>query len=319
MVTLEKEKEEIGEEIESYETFSKWSNSFFERYGGMRPRLPNWFNDVQKAHEDIREIIGDVRSSTIVEVEGFQGTPDVDACKPIIDAIFNKLPYLYGDTPIRKEHLFSPTLSNGRKTGKALLQYAERYSKVQYPDPNIAKAFLDILNNDVAKLGEQWAKVKTTDQEVVCLITTAAKAFVALGHFGPDNNSCWGQSGGNCNHKYLLGTIPDTFVCLIKTTSSRVEEPLDSKTVLGRLWGFIRNDIVNFCNFYPAPGFCEGNALEICRGAAASILGEHPEDISVLKDKIVVPQERGIWHNHKPGQPNWSFYKKGKDIKVQTL
>jgi hypothetical protein len=300
---------------ETWSDFEEWYYNFIAKFGGYEPaNLRNWFDIVQEKHIDLREQIGGIRTHTTYELPEYQGPADAKDCEKLISRIKEIMPRYLRDSKLTEEHLLSGSMPNGMRTSKHIIRYAgSKY--------DMSLEHRSELMKIISALGEKWANAKTTSQEITVTISTSAKGFASIGHYGPDNISCFKQSGSNASNKYALGRLKNTFVVLLRESITRVHEPIDSKSTFARLWGFFNPDenVVNFCNYYPVAGFMEGNAFEACKLEAATMLGCSVEDINCEKNKIYVPSAKNIYHNNKETQPNWSFFIGDKTIDTQVL
>jgi hypothetical protein len=311
--------------VENYEEFEQWHNSFESgtRYNYCCSRT--WFDHVQERHQELRKTIGGIRIHSALELKDYQRAASESSCRVTIDQIVGLLPGYLGFYGLNRRDFLVPTLPSGMRIGKHLIFYAERIAKLN-------REQIQTLNNLIARLGEHWANARTTKQTIHTTLTTSAKGFVLLGHYGPDNGSCFGQTSANVSHKYNLAERENTFVLLIKNNKGRVDEPQNSQNTIARMWGFYKSNInggtVNFCNFYARnsqyDNLLNGNALEICRQQAAGILKvetksiKHTENaISIAGTNHIPHQYKPIWHNSTAKQ-NWTFYT-GDHIETQFL
>lgn len=300
---------------DSYSEFDEWYNDFYALKRGFIPNdLRAWFERVEDTHRTLREIIGGIRVCSEYMLEAYQSVPPQEIMDEIIRSLRIYLPDYFADERVSVADLSSPNLPSGMKTSKHIMQYATDFWGKTH-------VYLPEVNKIVSKLGEAWAKAKTTEATIYTVLSTAAKAFCLLGHYGPDNNSCFRQGTGNSVSKYNLGERNNSFVFLIRSSPIRVFEPENSDTILARMWGFVntKDNVVNFCNYYPKAGFVEGNAFEACRRQAAQILGLGLDEITCTKNIIRIGEQYNIYHNQRNHQPNWSFHSNLLPIGTQEI
>ncbi len=292
--------------------FVSWFGDFVDTFGGSRPENYNkWFDMVEENHVQIRRLLGGVKKHFVVKITDKVADADEDACEPMVNAITKNLPYYLSDYGMVKADLLKPMIS-GIKTSKHISYYlASRRPGVKEKKE---------VETAIAKLGEEWAKSKTVEQEITCTITTDPKAFCLLGHYGPDNCSCFRQTAGNARHKYNLGAISNTFVVLFRSGNIVVDEPQNSKNTLARMWGFYnpKDDVLNFCNYYKDRDLTDGNAIEALRQVCADMLEVDEKKIKRADQMIRKGVGVEVWLNSNAVQ-NWSFYESDKSMDYQYL
>jgi hypothetical protein len=295
------------------EEFFGWFAKFHNKERGYAPgSVPAFFDNVEKKHADIREIINGVRVNNEFVLDNIRLQPDAAKIDPLIDELSRVLPYYLVDNLFERAVLYKPNLDNGMRTGKHIAQYAAR---------NYPSSYIERVNNIVSKLGECWANTKTITVTLNTTLSTSAKAFVMLGHYGPDNASCFGQTGCNAINKFTLAECKNTFVFLIKDKEGRIYEPTNSKNTLARLWGFmdIENKVVNFCNYY-SRHIRDSEAFETCKRQAAQMLNIPLENVACTHNVIRIGPGVNIFlNNRRAGQPLWSFHNKDSVIFDQVL
>ena len=301
--------------VEDFREFKDWYDRFlrvnvaYEIY--KPPHLPTWFDAVQDAHLEIRRHIDGMSITGKYELNDVQRPAEFSDCKPIIAVIENLLPMYLNDFYLGRHDLLLPNISRyrGVKTGKHITEYAD---KIQL-DPDKRKQ----LNKALSDLGNEWAKCRVKRETVFTTLSTEAKAFMLLGHYGADDGSCFRQGGAKNSNKYNLAECENTFVFLVHKDSNTGVESSSQNSA--RAWGFfnIKERVVNFSNLYVGKYFSQGNAIELMRLQAASLLNANPDEVKVAKSLVDRTPGVSIHLNH--GEDTSSFYVGDKEPDTQRL
>ncbi len=300
-----------------YKEFHSWFQEFIEREKGYRPEnIHSWFKSVEENHNELRKLIGGVRKHFIVRMEDTQSPADIIACKPYIDSIRDNMSTYIDGVHVKYSDMLNANMPTGIKTSKHIMQYAANLSKIGLLKPECRKN----VEKAVAKLGEQWAKAKTHKQEITVTISTAPKAFALIGHYGPDDCSCFRQGNTNAQHKFNLAVLSNTFVALFREGNIIVDEPKDSKNVRARMWGFYNpmDEVINFCNFYRQGQFPNGNALSALKEVCGTLFDTSADEIKCTDNIIRIDQSCKVYHNVNSEQ-NWSLCSKDKKYIDQQI
>jgi hypothetical protein len=267
--------------------FEEWFDNFVTDNGGGYKPNDNWFNNVQKAHKNLREFLGGDKKTMLVDLKANQKAADEAKVKPLIEDLFKTWPSL--DSFVHdKNDLLRPIINvdgKGIKTGKAIMRWADDYL--------IDKDTKNKLNNIISKLGSGWAHAKSVECQLTVMLSTTAKAFCLLGHLGPDEESCFAAGGCNDDHKFVLGQTENTFVLLVKENGKNI----------ARFWGFATPDrkIFTLSNMYLAAGASEGSIFEAIRHFFGGLLRV---DVSKIKEyNDIAKIGEGIYFNGD----TWSF------------
>lgn len=291
---------------QTYSDFLEWFKKFNQRWCDTAI-TPNkqWFENVENSHDLVREKIGGVSIEKIVSVKQQNGPADRDLGMKVIQELENCLTTsIYGTgfvqslqlSNINKEDLLYPTITigthNSMKTSKFLSRLMSKYSR-NY----------DEYQDKISDMGKLWAKSKSKNATYQIELNTTAEAFVKLGHYDVDHDSCFKQNGGNKYDKLLLAQHKDTFIVTIK----------EKGKYIARGWGFYNNksSVFNVCNLYLGKGVKEGDVLAALREFFKQLLG--CEEINIHESKISV--EIDVYQNP---WGNFSFTDK-KYIAPQAL
>jgi hypothetical protein len=157
------------------------------------------------------------------------------------------------------------------------------------------------LDKALSGLGAVWARSKTSDSELDVTLSTSPRGFALLGHYGPDQDSCFRQGSDKTQHKYILGQSKNTFIITI----SKFNPKKNKFTNVARCMGFANNSFntFNLANYYFSHGFSEGDGLEAIRLFFEDIW---KKESTLIEGKVHIET---IFHN-KYG--NWTFVK-GKE------
>lgn len=270
--------------VENYEEFDPWFRTFIRmgtKYDSYQPsKLSTWFDSVQDAHLEIRKRLDGFQINSHFDLKDIQRSAEMSSAGPIISHICTILPAYKSTYYLKTQDLLSPTMRDykGIKTSKHISEYA----KVA----NLSDDQKKELDRLLSALGNEWAKARVKEQKVFTTLSTEAKAFALLGHYGADWNSCFKQGGAKNSNKFHLGECENTFVFLVHDTNCKGVD--SSSKNWARAWGFFdpKQNVVNFTNLYLTKHLSQGNALEIMKLQAAQLLNANPSDVKSADDLI---------------------------------
>lgn len=287
---------------ESLSEFMEYYKSFAERHGDNHLDLDLWFARVQKYHQNIREKIGGIRHSYTIKLSNNDKeivfTPE-EAIYNVWRSIYNLCDSESGNRysksmKIVDELIKDGILPKGFESSYIIDSHSRKRKSSKIILDKFNKLKLFELESIVSKFGQFWTKsiipLECKDLEVDINLTTSAKAFILLGHYGPDSDSCFNSNGDNWDNKFTLGQTEDTFVILIS-------DPQTKKN-LARLWGWYSKEIeaLHFCNIYRRGSklMHDGVVFAILCDLYQKIFNKPPIRIF---DAIEV--KTGIYHNEK--------------------
>lgn len=186
------------------------------------------------------------------------------------------------------------------RTSAFIKKYSEKYAKLD--DQKSIQ-----LNKILEKIGVEWSKLKNIDKTYYVTVSYSPYAFTKIGHYGPDDRSCFRHQKENWPHKYNLAIAKNSFVFLIK-------EKQDNKFLtLSRQWGFYNPDgVFNVSNLYHH--IIQDNIVQKINHKIFEILLNKPLN---LHTNIIRISSR-IYHN--VGRHDWSFADKNiKTLGQQTI
>ncbi len=300
----------LSGKIDQKNDFLAWLVDFHKNGGGgFFPNNPSeWFDNVESSHKGLREFLGGIRKESEIKLVDEQGLLPVEEARMFVDQILDATPVARSYIEYNSWNLFGPTCKDERgrtvKTAKHVRSVIAKHIKnLQFKEED-AKETIKRIDKILSTLGERWAAIRTTANNMQVKMTTSASAFALLGHHVTDKDSCFRQRKENDWNKYALGQTPDTFVMLINKNGHR----------LARYWGFTNKqyNVVNVCNGYVAKGTQMGDA----QAAISQFLGDlwKTDKISLVQHHVEV--DRGVYHNK--GRPDWTFYTTPK-IQLQNL
>lgn len=302
---------------DTWQSFSEWIVGFRKKHEGYFPsNLEKWFNRVESSHNDLRKRIGGIRKQVFYKLSSAQNPISKKDAEPYVRDIMEIVPQYLNGYGFTEDVFLLPTIQQGThsvfKTGKHIRTYASSHVRDQRVAGD-SKPKLARLDKALSELGNLWAKARTSESELEATLSTSAKSFVLLGHYGPDSDSCFRNGSDKTNHKFVLGQTPNTFAFSISK-----RHPTKPKNInVFRAFGWIDNNVVNFVNPYLLAGFAEGDAIETMRRVSSEILNE---DVDVTEDACLIAgtgeANNGIYNNP---YGRWSFTTKGRKIGPQTL
>jgi hypothetical protein len=314
---------EVKADQSDFEIFADWYQKFSDKHKlhyGYAELVPKdykaWYEQVEANHKKIRQELGGIRHNYRIDLVGGQSAPDQTKLNYIVFEILRYAPKFLEKTGTTLDIFTKGIMPNGQKIGRAISAYVREYwdGTLESYNKQYIEVYVKTVQTLLAKLGDLLANSETKDETIVATVTTAPKAFILIGHYGPDEVSCFRHGGQNAHHKYNFGARPETFVVLIKTTNSRMPESEDSKTTRARMLGWYNpNDkIVNFCNFYTRDSFRQAQMEQAAGIIASNILGVPADKLKKYNKQfslnpINLSDRLNVFQNSKEDQPNWSF------------
>jgi hypothetical protein len=225
-------------------------NSFYARYkGGCRPPH-NWFDLVEDAHIDIRSFLGGVEKDGIFDFEDCDPViKDYSVIEPEIIRLTNILPGYFTDFKFAPKNMCYPLIPvEGKFKGMKWSTHIAHYAR----NEKINKEQEKELSSIMATMNKKWLLEKTKKTSLRVVLSTHPAAFMMLGHYNCDGQSCFKDGGANHIHKYILGQTKDSYVGII-SFSDNTKEYLDlDKPNVARFWGASNEShtIFNVNNIY---------------------------------------------------------------------
>lgn len=287
-------------------------HSFFDPYifkhrGFVPPNVDLWFDKVEQNKVNIRKLISGHKLQKFYTIASSQSSLPPDQTLQLAKELEQYLPRYFQDYKYDHTIFNNPTIPNGShnsiKVTKHIRTYAQQFLGKDHPYLKNVDLFLN-------KLGEAWAKVRSSDCKLEITISTWAKAFVLLGHYGPDEDSCWRQGSNHPHDKYIFGQAKDSFVITIAEFSDKKNKYINS----GRCIGFLQDDnTIGISNYYFKKRFQEGNAI----GAIRKLFEELWQDVSEFHEggHVIMDGRNDNWKFYHNAYGNWVLTK-GKDSKL---
>lgn len=275
--------------------------------------IPEFIRKNKENHNQLTAILGGETIKYKIVVRVTQEPMEDDQCAIYQKEIIKILPQFFNHYglnyailryPLCKYNIVVAGKNKPRQinTGKFIMGYADRFCKLS------TQQKID-LHKIVQTLGQKWAKLKNFDKEYLISISTSPIAFTMIGHYGPDNNSCFRHGKENWRHKFKLASeYKNTFVFLIK------EKTMDNKyRVISRQWGFYNDGMFNICNLYMIK--LQDTIVEKINHKIFEMLSK--QEMRIHKNLIAISRDK-VYHNTQ--KHDWTFAEKSiKQIKEQTL
>jgi hypothetical protein len=270
--------------------FNEWFKSFIKRRRGLKP-IADWFDIAEREHQPIREYLGGVRKTLCVELENSQARVPFSQINGITAELLSIIPEYFYDGQINRSMFQTPSILDGEFAGMKRGRHIKHWMSKKKINDEVQNRVNVIMSN----LGKTWAQSKTNKRKLYITLTTDPRAFVQLGCYGPDHQSCFKQGGCNQSHKYVLGSNKGTYVVLVG--SSQDLEYQNTDDVIARFWGIANDsyDIWSVANYYPKPGEKEGDIFNCVDKLFAEVLqvekaGRHESGLTVepvYQNKVV--------------------------------
>lgn len=253
----------------THDEFNIWFEKFLKRNGGWHPKnMDGWLKKIDEKHVRIRNLLGGSIRSFNFKINSVQNPlPDeiksefVSKLKKINNDIFTKL-------DISPDHLDYPLVANGTHNVIKTPKFLGTKIAFAYDNGAIDAQQRANINMILADLNNEWPKCKTSSMDIKVTISTTPRGFALLGHYGPDEDSCFRQNSSARYDKYVLAQNLDTFV--ITMSPLNMSRPKNTMRAVGFLSQ--SGHVLNITNCYLAPRFQEGNAIEAIKLLCKEIL-----------------------------------------------
>jgi hypothetical protein len=288
-----------------YNNFVSWYEKFIKRNAGWSPDpLRQWFDVVEDNHQELRQLIGDVKIDRKYLLKS--GTKPLDintpALRNIIDTLNDIAPNFIERIGITEDDFKYPVFAEGNHNGRRLSKLLR--DNLVLITRDILGATI-VIDKQISLLGEEWAKCKTSECELTVTLSTTQRGFSLLGHYGPDDNSCFRQGSTSRFDKYIFGQSKNTFILSIKG----FDKIKGKERNLARAFGWYANGAFNVRNYYFVEGFQEGDFIEVITMMFSELLKGKP----VLGEGRAIfdnPEYNG-WRFYQNNYGNWTFYPEG--------
>ncbi len=213
----------------------------------------SWFDSVQETHRNIRKKIKGVNFSKVVKIESGI-LPLITNGHGHIHSIIKLLPDYLKEYDLKIDDFSLPYLEKfkGISTIKHIKTYSERYFKNKIKENLGFKPGHEYNQSCVrmylSYLAAQYGENKFKEDNYGFMLGTSCRSFLNLGHYQCDEGSCFGDNKDNWFNKYNLAARKDTFVIIM--TKGVITSENTEKEILGRCWGFLKDNTVCISNKY---------------------------------------------------------------------
>lgn len=293
----------------SLQDFQTWLNSGFLKRnsdGWIPPDLEMWYSTIDKNHIKIRQLLKDKTIQKTYNLTSMQKPIDVnsDAVSNIINRLEEIDPKFLKNLALTREDFQYPIVTHGTHNAKRLSKVLSQYFKdILY---NNISTLLEV-EKLISTLGIIWAKNKTNSCNLEITLSTNARAFALLGHYGPDKDSCFRQGSTSPHDKWIFAQSQDTFVISVSQPN---EKKKNKRENVARALGWF-DGCFHVRNYYFAPGFQEGDFLSLLEIFFAEILSckvVMSENCALLNNT-----EYNNWRFYQNNYGNWSFGQKPRE------
>jgi transposase-like protein len=251
------------------EEFNTWYDSFIKQTGGLKVP-PYWFEQVEKQHVSLRDKLDGLRKSFKVELDTTEAQCKFADIAKEGREIYTLIPNYFSHYGYSLAILQQATLTVGSEVGMKVSKHISTWMDRSSVDKDV-KEQVCIL---ISKLGNIWSKSRSKKDELYVTVSTTPKAFALIGHYGPDNGSCFRQCAQNQLHKYRLGAFLNS--CVILVSRQPIEEKIAPPTVITRFWAAANDkvNIISVCNAYISADYpSHGNIYIAVEKAISELCG----------------------------------------------
>lgn len=309
--------------LEKEEVFVRWVEDFVRRSDGILPER-NWLQRVDKAHQKIRKQIGDVRCIVDIKLDKNSGCTNVP--KRLLNELEGFVGTIVGKEGLNKAKIdFSilndvTTVDNHKREVRTSRFIRRQLEKVVKDHISTVKkngsasplTFSHIMSTIDRRLSDIASSQLIADpgDEYRMIFTTSAKAFLLLGHYGPDNDSCFRNKRDNEHNKFTLGLCQDSAVIILQLKKKGDK----SFSNISRYWAFLSQDhksAIAVCNGYHSGRMNNNNSRTLLKLGLSKVMNTKVEHIGVREpdsrdDESCVVVEAEVYHNYK--SPDFIFY-----------
>lgn len=204
--------------FQEFEEFAVKGNneekSFHDRHPGsyIFPHLKYFFDKNKLVHKELIDKMGGTDILNIsMSVEDGQAKLHEDRCNHYqklfcnLDRGFSNVPVHYFESPL------VPTTRNDRNPAR-VTKYIKKIARDLWGKN---KDLDDQVDKILSDLGGEWKNNQSKKGEYNVTISCTPRAFVLLGHYGPDESSCFRQGSSGTLDKWVYGQSPNTSVITI--------------------------------------------------------------------------------------------------------
>lgn len=224
------------------EEFYKWFDKSFMQKNAAGILVDNeWYDRVEKSHEEIRAKLGGVRKIQKIELDNVDPVCSWKDIAPYASHLYTLIPDYFSKYQIGIGDMVRPIIPKdkkpkGCKFGKHIATWIS-WNKKEIRGTEKDKT----INDLICKIGGAWAAAKSRKDTLYVNISTSPVAFSYIGAYGPDNGSCFRQGAQNHHHKFILGQNQHTFVIIV--SSKEQEETFNDANNIARIWGVCNSDM----------------------------------------------------------------------------
>ncbi len=291
---------------DTQEDFKNWlENIFIATHGGVFPAYFQWwYEEVEKRHKTLREFIGGIRLEKDIKIESNQGPVEQHQIEHFINEILAILPNYLKEYGYTESVFLEPMIRLGTHNAIKLSKHVRTYAQNTLKNDLDGAKKLAYLETTLSKMGEVFARKKTIEEELKITLTTSPRSFALLGHYGPDEDSCFRQGSDKTADKYCLGQSENTFIVVVQKIIN------GKKVCVSRAFGFFSKDlsVCNVCNVYFSENITEGNVLKAIEVILSELWKQDKlsffEDICGVKGVFNNPYGRWTWFKNKINRPS---------------
>lgn len=259
---------------EDWKDFKAQEATLVPKFGFRQTASKEWFDLVQKNHQDLRSKINGLGCELEIRFENINRSMSNSAFEPIINDICKLLPTISKDLSDRYgktlDALKLPSIPTDSSTHRMIKSCTFIMNCGKYR--GLTQSELAVLAELVSKLGRFYVVYSTKPCDAKVVLSTETIEFLKLGFYDVDKGSCFTTG----LYKYYLGHGKNSFVL----------HYFENNEHLARMWGSFTGkcDIMNISNLYIKQEAHEGNVLTAAKMLYSTIESVELDDIIETHD-----------------------------------
>lgn len=270
-------------ENNKFNEFKVWFDKFHDKYGGFRPMfLEQWFQRIDKTHEQIRKILGGERAVYNIELND-KNNDQLEKINYYADLTIKIVPNYLSKNDLDRSVFINGIIQKGTHDAIKLTKHLSSYAS-----DNCGSEEKNCISRYLSELGALWEKQIISDISLEILVSTEPSCFVSLGHYSTDVDSCFRQNGSSQKDKYAFAQTLNTCVILIKNKSQ--------KQGCARCLGFSNDEFnhFNIINYYFKKEVKEGDTIAALKALVEKMLKKQNV---MIKENIIECKKDDFYKN----------------------
>jgi hypothetical protein len=273
------------------DNFVDWHTSHIDcKYGRIFNHIDQWYEKWKSSHASLLQEFGDTRvhKKIVIGSESEDNPASWIRVEKEIREIAALIPGYFDEYALGAIKMCYSKIPDGKFAGMRWGTHIKHWMKKNKISPEIVKN----VEINLSRLGDAWAKAKTTKETYSTLISIDPRDFARIGHYRADSSSCFKHGSTNHIHKYIIGQTPNSFLIFTDVEETDVTDWESTFSV--RAWGMFNADktALIITNKYGASPKGSKKLDQCFDGIALELLGW--QDSRRTTGKAII---NGVWQN----------------------